>query len=187
MAQNNKKAFNIKNFLKQYLFFLMTLVLLGLMFIFKFDAGLRATDVIIYSFKEMLLVLPPIFILIGLLDVWVPKETMIKYMGEGSGFKGILLAFFFGTVAAGPLYGAFPVAAVFMKKHVKFSNIIILMGAWSTTKIPMLLFEISSLGFKFALSRLAINILVIIIIAYAMGMLIKKEDVDKMYEKAERL
>jgi uncharacterized membrane protein YraQ (UPF0718 family) len=187
MAQNNKKAFNIKNFLKQYLFFLITLVLLGLMFIFKFDAGLRATDVIIYSFKEILLVLPPIFILIGLLDVWVPKETMIKYMGEGSGFKGILLAFFFGTVAAGPLYGAFPVAAVFMKKHVKFSNIIILIGAWSTTKIPMLLFEISSLGFKFALSRLVINILVIIIIAYAMGMLIKKEDVDKMYEKADRL
>ncbi|MBU4293997.1 MAG: hypothetical protein KJ770_08115, partial [Actinobacteria bacterium] len=81
MAQNNKKAFNIKKFLKQYLFFLITLVLLGLMFIFKFDAGLRATDIIIYSFKEMLLVLPPIFILIGLLDVWVPKETMIKYMG----------------------------------------------------------------------------------------------------------
>jgi uncharacterized membrane protein YraQ (UPF0718 family) len=187
MAQNNKKAFNIKNFLKQYLFFLITLVLLGLMFIFKFDAGLRATDVIIYSFKEILLVLPPIFILIGLLDVWVPKETMIKYMGEGSGFKGILLAFFFGTVAAGPLYGAFPVAADIMKKHVKFSNIIILIGAWSTTKIPMLLFEISSLGFKFALSRLVINILVIIIIAYAMGMLIKKEDVDKMYEKADRL
>ena len=187
MEQNSKKAFNLKIFLKQYLFFLITLVLLGVLFVFKFDAGLRATEVIIYSFKEMLLVLPPIFILIGLLDVWVPKETMIKYMGEGSGFKGILLAFFFGTVAAGPLYGAFPVAAVFMKKRVKFSNIVILMGAWSTTKIPMILFEISSLGFKFALSRLAINILVIIIIAYVMGVVIKKEDVDKMYEKAESL
>jgi hypothetical protein len=32
-------------------------------------------------------------------------------MGEGSGFKEILLAFFFGTVAA-----------VFMKKQVKFSK-----------------------------------------------------------------
>ena len=94
MEQNSKKTFSTKNFIKQYLFFLITLVLLGLMFILKFDAGLKATDVIIYSFKEMLLVLPPIFILIGLLDVWVPKETMIKYMGEGSGFKGILLAFF---------------------------------------------------------------------------------------------
>lgn len=129
MEEKSKKSFNIKGFLKQYLFFFITLVLLGILFIFKFDAAIKATDVIIYSFKEILLVLPPIFILIGLLDVWVPKETMIKFMGEGSGFKGILLAFFFGSVAAGPLYGAFPVAAVFMKKQVKFSNIIILIGA----------------------------------------------------------
>ena len=185
LNQDNKKTFNLKNFLKQYLFFLITLVLLGILFIFKFDAGLKATDVVIYSFKEMLLVLPPIFILIGLLDVWIPKETMIKLMGEGSGFKGILLAFLFGTVAAGPLYAAFPVAIVFMKKHVKFSNIIILMGAWGATKIPMLLFEMTALGFKFALLRLAINIPVIFIITYVMGILIKKDEINAIYKKAE--
>jgi uncharacterized membrane protein YraQ (UPF0718 family) len=41
----------------------------------------------------MLLVIPPIFILLGLLDVWVPKEK-VKFMGEGSGLKGVLLAIF---------------------------------------------------------------------------------------------
>lgn len=187
MNQNNKKTFNLKNFLKQYLFFIITLVLLGILFIFKFDAGLKATDVIIYSFKEILLVLPPIFILIGLLDVWIPKETMIKHLGEESGFKGIILSFLLGIFAAGPLYAAFPIAAVFMKKHVKFSNIIIFIGAWSTTKIPMLLFEISALGFKFALLRLTINILVIIIIAYILGILIKKDEINVIYKKAEDL
>jgi len=185
MNKDSKKTFNLKNFLKQYLFFIITLVLLGILFIFKFDAGIKATDVVIYSFKEMLLVLPPIFILIGLLDVWIPKETMIKLMGEGSGIKGILLAFLFGTVAAGPLYAAFPVAIVFMKKHVKFSNIIILMGAWGATKIPMLLFEMTALGFKFALLRLAINIPLILIIAYVMGILIKKVEISAIYKKAE--
>ena len=185
MRENNKKAFNLKNFLKQYLFFIITLVLLGIFFIFKFDAGLKATNVIIYSFKEMLLVLPPIFILIGLLDVWISKETMIKLMGEGSGFKGILLAFLIGTVAAGPLYAGFPVAIILMKKHVKFFNIIIFIGAWSTTKIPMLLYEMSALGFKFALTRLALNIFVIIIIAYIMEILIKKDEVSAIYKKAE--
>ena len=187
MDQKNKKEFNLKSFLKQYLFFIITLVLLGILFLFKFDAGLKATDVVVYSFKEMLLVLPPIFILIGLLDVWIPKQTMIRLMGEGSGLKGILLAFLFGTVAAGPLYAAFPVAIVFMKKRVKFSNIMILMGAWGATKIPMLLFEMTALGFKFALLRLAINIPVIIIIAYFMGILIKKEEVEAIYKKAENL
>jgi len=65
-----------------------------------------------------------------------------------------------------------------------FSNIIILIGAWSTTKIPMLLFEMSSLGFKFALLRLGINIFVIIIIAYVMGLVVKKDEIAAIYEKA---
>lgn len=42
---------------------------------------------------------------------------MMKYMDEGSGIKGIMiLSIIFGSAAAGPLYGAFPVAVVFMKK-----------------------------------------------------------------------
>ena len=48
----------------------------------------------------MILIIPPIFILLGLLDIWVPKQTMVKYMGEGSGLKGILLALFIGSAAA---------------------------------------------------------------------------------------
>ena len=79
------------------------------------------------------------------------------------------------------------VAVVFMKKQVKFSNIIILIGACSTTKIPMLLFEMSSLGFKFALLRLGINIFVIIIIAYVMGLVVKKDEIAAIYEKANNL
>ena len=60
----------------------------------------------------MLLVIPPIFILLGLLDVWVPREKMMRFMGPSSGMKGGVLAFLLGSFAAGPLYGAFPVAAV---------------------------------------------------------------------------
>ena len=135
----------------------------------------------------MMLVIPPIFVLMGLLDVWVPKETMIKYMGEGSGIKGILLAVFIGSAAAGPLYGAFPVAAVFMKKGVKFSNILIFIGAWSTTKIPMLLFEIAALGTKFALTRLLVDIPGILIIAWILSKLLSKQEVRQIYENAETI
>jgi uncharacterized membrane protein YraQ (UPF0718 family) len=133
----------------------------------------------------MILVIPPIFVLLGLLDVWVPKETMIKYMGEGSGLKGIVLAIFVGSAAAGPLYGAFPIAAVFMKKGVKFSNVLIFIGAWSTTKIPMILFEVSSLGTKFAITRLLVDIPGIIIIASILAHLISKDEIAKIYKTAE--
>lgn len=156
-----------------------------LLTVFNNQLGLKALTITGNSIKEMLLVIPPVFILLGLLDVWVPRETMIKYMGEGSGLKGIILAILIGSAAAGPLYGAFPVAAVFMKKGVKFMNILIFIGAWSTTKIPMFLFEMASLGSRFAITRLLIDIPGIIIIAYILSKMVSKKEVEELYEKTK--
>lgn len=178
---------NIKELLKRYKFFLGTIVLVALIAIINRNLGLRAFGIAVSSFKEMAMVIPPVFLLLGLLDVWVPKEVMVKYMGEGSGLKGIILAFIIGSAAAGPLYGAFPIAAVFMKKGVKFSNILIFIGAWSTTKIPMFLFEQSALGMTFAVTRLLVDIPGIIIIAYALQAVISKDEINEIYSKVESL
>ena len=177
----------MKNWIKRYRFFLLTLLAMLLLTLFNRTLGLKALSITGNSIGEMMLIIPPIFVLLGLLDVWVPRETMIRYMGEGSGLKGILLSIFIGSAAAGPLYGAFPVAAVFMKKGVKFSNILIFLGAWSTTKIPMFLFEIGSLGARFAITRLLIDIPGIIIIAYFINRMLSKKEIDEMYAKAKTL
>jgi len=177
----------MKAFLKRYRALIITILIIAVITIINRQIGFKALIISAYSFKEMLLVIPPVFILLGLLDVWVPREIMIKYMGEGSGIKGILLSFLIGSVAAGPLYGAFPVAAVLMKKGAKFSNILIFIGAWSTTKIPMFLFEISALGAKFAFTRLLIDIPGIIIIAYVISKLISKKEIHEIYKNAENL
>ncbi len=134
--------------------------------------------------RTMLLVVPPIFLLLGLMDVWVPRETLMKFMGPGSGLKGPVIAFAVGSAAAGPLYGAFPVAAILMKKGASFSNILIFIGAWSTTKIPMLLFEMKALGFRFALARLAIDIPGIILIALALKAVVPKTEIARLYAAA---
>ncbi|MCR3955230.1 MAG: permease [Gudongella sp.] len=171
----------------RYRWFILSMMVMGLVTIADRGLGSRAIDTTIMTLGEMLFIIPPIFVLLGLLDTWVPKDTMVKYMGEGSGLKGILLAFFIGSAAAGPLYGAFPVAAVFMRKGVKFSNILIFIGAWSTTKIPMFLFELSALGAPFAITRLLVNIPGIIIIAYLLNAIVSREEVETMYLNAERL
>lgn len=177
----------MKAILKRYRAFIITAIALGVFALINHEIGLKAISISAYQFEQMLFVIPPVFVLLGLLDVWVPRETMVKYMGEGSGLKGILLAIFIGSAAAGPLYGAFPVAAVFMKKGAKISNILIFIGAWSTTKIPMFLFEIASLGAKFAFTRLAIDIPGIIIIAYILSKLISKREIEKIYNNAENI
>lgn len=175
------------NILKRYSFFIVTVLIMTLLVIINQNIGLKALSVTGYSFKEMLLIIPPIFILLGLLDIWVPRETMMKYMGEGSGIKGIILSILLGSAAAGPLYGAFPIAAVFMKKGVKFTNILIFIGAWSTTKIPMFLFELSALGVPFAVTRLFVDIPGIILIAYILAALISKDEVNRIYKRAEAM
>ena len=175
------------SYLKRYRFFLLTVVLMAVIFIINRDVGTKALNVTGFSLKEMILVIPPVFILLGLLDVWVPREKMIKYMGEGSGITGAVLAFVIGSAAAGPLFAAFPVAGMLMKKGARFSNIMIFIGAWSTTKIPMLMFELSALGATFTLTRLLVNIPGILLIAYILSSLVSREEIAGIYEKAQSL
>ncbi|MDX9935024.1 MAG: permease, partial [Sphaerochaetaceae bacterium] len=101
--------------------------------------------------------------------------------------KGALIAFVLGSFAAGPLYGAFPFAAVLMEKGASITNIMIFIGAWSTTKLPMLLFEVTSMGYRFALSRLAIDIIGIILIAYAVKVSLSPKDIERLIAKAETI
>lgn len=177
----------MNKFLKRYRFSLvMVALIIALRAAFP-QVGAVAVDTVGYSFKEMLSVIPPVFVLLGLLDVWVPRETMIKYMGEGSGIKGILISVFLGSAAAGPLYVAFPLAGVFMKKGAKFSNVLIFIGAWSTTKIPMFLFELSALGARFAITRMIASLVGIFIIANVVERTVNKEQVEEIYRMSVEL
>lgn len=148
--------------------------------------GRKAFQLTGSNMLEMLSVLPPIFIMLGLLDVWIKRETMIKYMGDNSGMVGVLLAFFLGSAAAGPLYAAFPVAGVLLKKGSKLSNVFVMLGAWSTTKIPLILFEASALGLKFMLVRFIMDLIGIIIIAYITEKSLTQKDKDVIYQKAQQ-
>ncbi|BAF58725.1 hypothetical membrane protein [Pelotomaculum thermopropionicum SI] len=156
----------MKEIIKKYRFFIALAVINFFLIVFFPAIGRKSLQITWRNTLEMLSVLPPVFILLGLLDVWVQRETMIKFMGDNSGFLGVATAFILGSAAAGPLYAAFPIAGVLLKKGSKLFNVLVFIGAWSTTKIPMLLFEASAMGWKFMLTRFIIDIPGIALIAY---------------------
>jgi len=169
------------NIIKRYRVFLSMAALdLALMMVAP-DIGSKSIRISLNNFIEMLIFIPPIFILLGLLDVWVERETMMRLMGEESGFLGVAIAFILGSFAAGPLYAAFPVAGVLLKKGSKFSNILIFIGAWSTTKIPLLMFEASSMGWKFMVTRFLVDIPGIALIAYAIEKMTTCQEKELIY------
>ncbi|MCM8832885.1 MAG: permease [Candidatus Omnitrophica bacterium] len=127
-------------------------------------------------FIEMITFLPLMFILVGLFDVWFPKEKVEKHIGEGSGLMGIVWVILLAMMQAGPLYGAFPVAYLLWKKGCSIKNVFIYLGAFSTLKIPMLTFEIGFLGLKFSLLRTVVTLPIFILIGYIMELYLKDKN-----------
>jgi len=152
--------------LKKYIFPVIFLILIGLSYLFDIAAGEKIGLNFWMFFKEMIMFLPLMFVLIGLFDVWVPREKIEKHIGRESGWKGTGLVILLATLQAGPLYGAFPFAYILWKKGCSIRNVFIYLGAFSTIKIPMLTFEIGFLGLKFSLLRTMITLPVYILIGY---------------------
>jgi uncharacterized membrane protein YraQ (UPF0718 family) len=171
----------IKRFLKRYKVFLLLLLVNIIIGLIMPDVGADSLGMTKHNLWEMMSVIPPIFVLLGLLDVWVDRATMIKFTGKGSGLKGVLIAFLIGSAAAGPLYAAFPVAGVMLKKGSSLFNVFIFIGAWSTMKLPMLTFEAANLGLEFTLLRLALSIAGILLIAMVSDKILSEEQKKKIY------
>lgn len=172
----------MKLFFKRYRAFLVLLMVQISLMAALPEIGWSSLQNIGSNIKEMLGVIPPIFVLLGLLDVWVDRKTMMKYTGSGSGIRGALISFLLGSAAAGPLYAAFPIASMMLKKGSSLFNVFLFIGAWSTTKIPMLTFEASSLGVPFMAARLCMSMAGIILISTTMCGVLSPEDKSEIYQ-----
>ena len=152
----------IKNFVKRYRFFLILLVInISLLFISP-EIGKKSFSITYDNLLEMLGVIPPIFILLG-----------------------VLLSFIIGATAAGPLYAAFPVAGVLLRKGTSIFNVLIFIGAWSTMKVPLHIFESTALGYSFSMLRLGLNIVGIPVIAFIISVFLKEKDKEEIYSLAQ--
>ncbi|MFP4286681.1 MAG: permease [Candidatus Izemoplasmataceae bacterium] len=165
--------------------FLVTLiiVLIGMTFV-DYSLTFKALDNTFNQILSMLIIVPPIFVLIGLFDVWVPKETVIRLMGEGSKAKGMFLAFFLGGFSAGPTIGAFPLAMVMLKKGASYTNVIFFLMVWSSLKLPIVFYQITTIGLKFSLIINLTMLAVFIISALMSGLFFTEEDKALFYKKA---
>ncbi len=123
----------------------------------EFSFGERVGRSALGFFLEMAGILPAMFILVGLFEVWVPRVTIERFLGREAGWKAVPWLIVLATVQAGPLYGAFPVAVGLARKGCSARNVFIYLGAFSSLKIPLLAFEVGFLGWQFSLARVLIS------------------------------
>lgn len=162
--------------IKENLFLIVVVVAYLTMFIVKPSMGWGAVKSSGFYIKEMLLIMPVIFVLTALLDLWVPKEKIVQLLGTEAKTKGVFLAFVVGSISAGPIYAAFPMCIMLHKKGASIRNIIIILSSWAVIKIPMLLTEAKFLGLKFMLVRWVLTLLAIIVFSWLAAKMIKDKD-----------
>jgi len=146
-----------------YVLFLIVSLLLG------FGPGEKIAHNSASFSAEMLKLLPGAFILIGLFEVWVKRETIERHFGEESGARGYLWAILLSGTTLGGLYVGFPVAYSLYSKGAKLSVIFTYIGAVAICRVPMTIFEASFLGVKFTAIRLLVSIPLVIVTSMLLG------------------
>jgi uncharacterized membrane protein YraQ (UPF0718 family) len=140
--------------------------------IYPFSVGAKAGRSFLGSLVEMAGILPAMFILVGLFDVWVPRSVIERHLGRRSGPLAVLWMVLLATLQAGPLYAAFPVAVALWRKGTAPRNVFIYLGAFSAMKLPMLTFEVAFLGWRFSLVRTLVTLPVFIALGYLLERLL---------------
>lgn len=130
-----------------------------------------------YYLGEMLQVLPIIFLLTVVIEAWVPKEVIMKSLGDKSGIKGNLLSLLLGSISAGPIYAAFPIGKSLLSKGASITNIVIILSAWAVIKVPMLANEAKFLGLEFMAVRWILTVISIVVMGYLISIFVKKKDI----------
>jgi uncharacterized membrane protein YraQ (UPF0718 family) len=138
-------------------------------FLFEFSPG-KAIGYNFFSFSvDMLKLLPCAFILIGLFEVWVKRETVERHFGEKAGIRGYIWAILLAGTTVGGLYVAFPLSYSLYSKGARLSVIFTYIGASAICRVPMAIFEASFLGIKFTLIRLLVSLPLVVASSIILG------------------
>jgi uncharacterized membrane protein YraQ (UPF0718 family) len=123
---------------------------------------------------QILKALPPVFILIGLFEVWVKREAVERHLGRGSGARGFLWAILLGGATIGPMVVALPVAASLQRKGARLAVVFTYVGAAAICRIPMTVFEATYLGLPFTVVRYVVSIPLVVASSILLGFVLER-------------
>ena len=86
------------------------------------------------------------FISAGMIGHVLPRETMIRWLGEESGFRGMIIATLAGAFTPGGPFVQFPIVAALLKSGAGIGPLMAYISAWSLLGLNrFLVYEIPNL------------------------------------------
>ena len=147
----------IKTLLRTQWLFTITILLYGAAFLVDQERATRALSSSVITFSSVLLLIISVFSLVGLLQVWIKKEVIVRLLGREGGIKSLLIATLCGTLLIGPAYIIFPLLMEIQKQGARWAVITIVLTSYAI-KLHMIPIEVEFLGWPFALGRALVTI-----------------------------
>jgi len=116
--------------------------------------------------------LPTLILMLALISVvlfLIPNETLVKYMGEGSGVKGWITAALLGSVALIPGFIAYPLCGILIDNGVAYSVIAVFITTLMMTGFLTLPAEVKFFGWKVSVIRNLVSLAAALFIGLIMG------------------
>ena len=110
--------------------------------------------------KDLLIQVTPrllaAFVIAGLVQVLVPQELVVQWMGKESGFKGILIGTALGGLTPGGPMTHFPILASFYQMGIGVGPLIAYLTAWLLFGLQrVVMWELPFLGPQIVVVRIA--------------------------------
>ena len=96
----------------------------------------------------------------GLVQILVPREFIVKWLGAGAGFKGILIGTVAGGFTPGGPYVSFPIVASLYKSGASVGTVVAFVTAWSVWAVARFPMEMGLVGPKLAIARFLSTLIV---------------------------
>ncbi len=146
-----------------YGIFLGFVIFLAISWLVRFDLGVAMGENFLIFARDMVLILPPAFVIIGLFEVWVNRETIEKHFGSASSGLRYIYAILLAATTVGGTFVAFPVANSLYHKGADYSSIFTYITSASLVMIPMSIMEASIIGLEFTILRIGLSLPLVVL------------------------
>jgi uncharacterized membrane protein YraQ (UPF0718 family) len=117
--------------------------------------GLKAAKKMFLNVLPLLLCA---FIIVGFIDLLLPKEALQAWMGEGAGWKGLIIGPVVGALIQGGPYAFFPLFDAVFRESVSIGTAVAMITAWGMINVGHLPYEFTFLGPRFVTLKYSIYI-----------------------------
>jgi uncharacterized membrane protein YraQ (UPF0718 family) len=133
----------------------------------------RALAIGARQFIRMLPFLAAVFVLIGVLEVFVPSRVIGSLMGPSNGILApIFAAATGGVLGAGPPAASYVMAQFLFRQHATLAAVATFLIAWAAVSTVSLPVEIRLMGARFAWTRWALTLVFSIVCGVLIGWLL---------------